>query len=321
MNVVVTGAAGFIGSNVVDALLAAGHAVRGIDNLSTGEREFLASASADSGFELHEVDLVHEPEAVKRITAGADAVIHLAANADVRFGWSNPGRDLEQNVVATHHVLEAARLGGVGRLLFSSTGSVYGEATVIPTPEDCPFPVQTSLYGASKLAAEGLIAAYAEGAGLSCSVFRFVSIMGRRYTHGHVVDFLRQLRKDPTSLVVLGDGHQRKSYLHVDDCVRAVLSRLPECPRYEVFNLGVDGYCTVRDSCAWICERLGLEPKITHTGGDRGWIGDNPFIYLDTAKMRATGWTTQHTIRDAVEATVDYLTANPWVVEREETRE
>lgn len=320
MNVVVTGAAGFIGSNVVDALLAAGNAVQGIDNLSTGEREFLASAAADSNFELHEVDLVHEPEAVKRILADADAVIHLAANADVRFGWSNPGRDLEQNVVATHHVLEAARLGGVGRVLFSSTGSVYGEAAVIPTPEDCPFPVQTSLYGASKLAAEGLIAAYAEGAGLSCSVFRFVSIMGRRYTHGHVVDFLRQLRKDPTNLVVLGDGYQRKSYLHVDDCVRAVLSRLPESPRYEVFNLGVDGYCTVRDSCAWICERLGLEPKITYTGGDRGWIGDNPFIYLDTARMRATGWTTRHTIREAVEATVDYLTANPWVVEREETR-
>lgn len=320
MNVVVTGAAGFIGSNVVDALLADGHAVQGIDNLSTGEREFLASALVNPDFELHELDLIDETESVKAILAGADAVIHLAANADVRFGWNHPSRDLEQNVLATHHVLEGARLGRVGRFLFSSTGSVYGEAAVIPTPEDCPFPVQTSLYGASKLAAEGLIAAYAEGAGLSCSIFRFVSIMGPRYTHGHVVDFLRQLRKDPANLLVLGDGYQRKSYLHVDDCVGALLSRLRKTPRYEVFNLGVDGYCTVRDSCAWICERLQLKPQITYTGGDRGWVGDNPFIYLDTTRMRATGWTSRHTIREAVESTVDYLTANPWVLDREETQ-
>jgi UDP-glucose 4-epimerase len=321
MKIVVTGAAGFIGSNVVDALLADGHTVRGIDNFSTGEREFLNSAGRSPNFSIHVLDLVQEPDAVAEIIAGTDAVIHFAANADVRFGWSNPDRDLEQNVIATHHVLESARRGNVGRLLFSSTGSVYGEATVIPTPEDCPFPVQTSLYGASKLAAEGLIAAYAEGAGLASTVFRFVSIMGPRYTHGHVVDFLKQLHKDPTQLVVLGDGYQRKSYLHVDDCVQAVLSRLPETPRFEVFNLGVDGYCTVRDSCSWICERLGLSPEITYTGGHRGWVGDNPFIYLDTANMRATGWATRYTIREAVESTVDYLAGNTWILEREETRE
>lgn len=320
MRVVVTGAAGFIGSNLVDALLAEGHDVSGIDNLSTGERSFLAEAHRSPRFKLHVLDLVNDVPAMADVIAGTDAVVHLAANADVRFGWSHPGRDLEQNVIVTHNVLEAARVGGVRRLLFSSTGSVYGEAQTIPTPEDCAFPVQTSLYGASKLAAEGLVAAYAEGAGLSATVFRFVSIMGPRYTHGHVVDFLRQLHKDGSKLVVLGDGMQRKSYLHVDDCVRAVLLRLHEEPKFEVFNLGVDDYCTVRDSVAWICARAGLDPELTFTGGDRGWVGDNPFIYLDTSRITAAGWTPTSTIREAVEATVDFLLDNVWVLEREEPR-
>lgn len=320
MRLVVTGAAGFIGSNVVDTLLADGHHICGIDNLSTGSLQFLDLAMSSPAFEMHQLDLVRDADTIVKLFEGRDAVIHLAANADVRFGWNHPGLDLEQNVIATHNVLEAVRLAGIPRLLFASTGSVYGEAAVIPTPEDCPFPVQTSLYGASKLAAEGLIAAYAEGAGISSTVFRFVSIMGPRYTHGHVVDFLRQLRADPTRLVVLGDGSQRKSYLHVHDCVRAVLSRLTERPRYEVFNLGVDDYCTVKASCAWICERVGAEPVISYTGGDRGWIGDNPFIYLDTARMRSTGWAPTRSIRQSVEDTVDYLMANTWVLERDQQR-
>ena len=321
MNVVVTGAAGFIGSNIVDALLEAGHDVAGIDNLSTGEPEFLAGAGSSPRFELHILDLLTDADAVKDVVAGTDAVIHLAANADVRFGWRHPRRDLEENVIVTHNVLEAARLGGVPRLLFASTGSVYGEASSLPTPEDCAFPIQTSLYGASKLAAEGFIAAYTEGADLSATVFRFVSIMGPRYTHGHVVDFLRQLRKDPGHLIVLGDGTQRKSYLHVDDCVRAVLSRLGEESGFDVFNLGVDDYCTVKDSVGWICERAGVEPDLTFTGGERGWVGDNPFIYLDISRIRATGWKPRWNIRQAVEATVDYLLDHPWVLDREERRE
>lgn len=320
MRVVVTGAAGFIGSNLVDALIGAGHDAVGIDNLSTGERAFLADAEGSPRFEFHSLDLVDDAGLLTGLVKGADAVVHLAANADVRFGWNDPRRDLEQNVLATHNVLEAVRTGGVPRFLFSSTGSVYGETTAIPTPEDCPFPVQTSLYGASKLAAEGLVAAYAEGPGLSSTVFRFVSIMGPRYTHGHVVDFLRQFRQDPTRLVVLGDGTQRKSYLHVEDCIAAIISRLSETPRFEVLNLGVDGFCTVRDSLGWICARAEVEPEISYTGGDRGWVGDNPFIYLDITRMRATGWEPTFSIRQAVESTVDYLLANPWVLDRKEGR-
>jgi UDP-glucose 4-epimerase len=314
MRVVVTGGAGFIGANLVDALLGAGHGVLVVDNLSTGHRAHLAAAAADPGFTLEECDLVADAGRLPAVIAGADAVIHLAANADVRFGWNHPTRDLEQNVVATQNVMEAMRATGVRRLLFSSTGSVYGESEVVPTPEDAPFPVQTSLYGASKAAAEGYIAAYAEAGHVDASVFRFVSVLGPRYSHGHVIDFVRQLLRDPTRLAILGDGSQRKSYMHVDDCVAAVTSRLAHTPRFEVFNLGVDGYCTVSESASWICARLGVSPTFEYSGGDRGWIGDNPFIYLDTARIRATGWTPAYGIRDAVEATVDYLVEHQWIL-------
>jgi UDP-glucose 4-epimerase len=266
VKVVVTGAAGFIGSNATDALLAAGHRVVGIDNFSTGSVRFLERAVGEPGFRLVTLDLLESGDALPDLFRGADAVIHLAANADVRFGWNTPDRDLKQNIVVTHNVLEGVRVAGVPRLLFSSTGSVYGEATVIPTPEDCPFPIQTSLYGASKLAGEGLIAAYAEGCGITTTVFRFVSIMGARYTHGHVVDFMRQLNEDPTKLTILGDGKQRKSYLDVTDCVAAILDRLPRTGGHEVYNLGVEDYCTVDQSAGWICERLGLRPDAGGSG-------------------------------------------------------
>ena len=315
MKVAVTGAAGFIGSSLVDALLTRGDDVVGLDNLSTGRREFLLESNKNDSFTLAELDLVTDNDLLPDVLRGCDAVVHLAANADVRFGWNAPRRDLEQNVVATINMLEAARATGVRRALFSSTGSVYGETPTIPTPEDAPFPMQTSLYGASKAAAEGYLGAYAEAGELSVTVFRFVSILGPRYTHGHVIDFVSQLRRDPTTLPVLGDGTQRKSYLDVTDCVGAVLSRLDQTPRFEVFNLGIDNYCTVRDSIGWITARLGVEPELKFAGGDRGWVGDNPFIFLDTTRIRATGWVPKYTIQEAVERTVDYLMANEWLLE------
>jgi UDP-glucose 4-epimerase len=238
-------------------------------------------------------------------------VFHLAANADVRFGTDHPRRDLEQNTIATWNVLEAMRTQGVRRIAFSSTGSVYGEATVIPTPEDCPFPVQTSLYGASKIAAEGLIQAYCEGFGMQSCIFRFVSIMGERYTHGHVFDFYKQLLEHPTELRVLGDGTQRKSYLYIQDCVDAILLALERASApVSIFNLGTDEYCQVSQSIQWICERLGLRPTLHYTGGDRGWIGDNPFIFLDCKRIRGLGWRPKLTIQQAVLRTVEYLQAN-----------
>jgi UDP-glucose 4-epimerase len=315
MRILVTGAAGFIGSNLVDELLEAGHTVVGFDNFSTGFAGFLQRAECSENFRLIRGDLL-QPQVLTEAVADADIVFHLAANADVRFGTEHPRRDLEQNVIATQNLLEAMRENGVRRIAFASTGSVYGEAKVFPTPEDAPFPIQTSLYGASKLAAEGLIAAYCEAFGLQGTVFRFVSILGERYSHGHVFDFCRMLRIDPGKLRILGNGRQRKSYLHVADCIAAMMTAVAHAnDKFAVYNLGTDEYCEVRDSVGWICERLSLRPELNYTGGDRGWIGDNPFIFLDCAKIRALGWRPRFSIRQGVEATVDYLLANPDVLE------
>jgi UDP-glucose 4-epimerase len=248
---------------------------------------------------------------------GVDLVAHLAANADVRFGLQHPGRDLEQNVIATWNVLEAMRKYNVRRMAFSSTGSVYGEPECFPTPEGCPFPVQTSLYGASKLSAEGMIEAYCEGYGMQGHIFRFVSILGERYTHGHVFDFYRQLLDHPDRLSVLGDGHQRKSYLYVQDCVDAILTAIEHSDgKVNIFNLGTDEYCEVNDSIRWICESLGLKPELDYSGGKRGWVGDSPFIFLDCSKIRALGWKPKLSIRDGVIITVEYLRRNHWVLDR-----
>lgn len=311
----VTGCAGFIGSTLVDRLLTDEHQVTGIDNFSTGQRKFIEKALTHPKFRLVEMDLLNL-DALKVAFEGNEAVFHLAANADVRFGTEHPRRDLEQNTIATYNVLEAMRANDIKRIAFSSTGSVYGEAKVIPTPEDAPFPVQTSLYGASKLAGEGLIAAYSEGFGFESWIFRFVSILGERYTHGHVFDFYRQLKSNPASLHVLGNGKQRKSYLYVQDCIDAILLSMDRAKgKVNIFNLGVDSYCEVNNSIQWICETLGVDPKLEYTGGDRGWIGDNPFIFLDTAKIRSLGWSPKLSIREGVVSTVEYLRANEWVFE------
>jgi len=315
----VTGAAGFIGSNLVDHLLASDHKVVGWDNFSTGQRRFVEAASPH--FRLIEGDNLDLAQ-LTRAMAGCDTVFHLAANADVRFGLEHPSKDLNQNTIATFNVLEAMRANGISRIAFSSTGSVYGEATVIPTPEDAPFPIQTSLYAASKVAGEGMIQAYCEGFGFEGYIFRFVSILGERYTHGHVFDFYKQLIDHPDQLKVLGDGNQRKSYLYVKDCLNAMLrvmnreTAAKAKHRCEVYNLGADEFCAVRDSISWICGHLGLHPKLEFTGGERGWVGDNPFIYLETAKIRETGWRNQLTIQAAVLKTLDWLGANTWVFEK-----
>jgi UDP-glucose 4-epimerase len=313
VRIFVTGAAGFVGSNLVDRLLADGHEVVGYDNFSTGREMFLDGARASSAFTLHTADLLDQASLTSAMR-GCELVFHLAANADVRFGPDRPRKDLEQNTVATANVLEAMRSAGAGAIAFASTGSVYGESLVIPTPEDAPFPVQTSLYGASKLAAEGLIAAYAEAFGVKAYIFRFVSILGERYTHGHVFDFYGQLRAHPEVLQVLGDGSQRKSYLYVKDCIEAMLLAVRQAQgRVNIFNLGTDEYCTVRQSIQWITEELQLQPRLEFAGGDRGWVGDNPFIFLDCRKIRNLCWRPALSIRESIIQTVRYLAGNQFL--------
>lgn len=313
MHYFITGCAGFIGSSLVDRLLGEGQSVTGFDNFSTGQEEFLKHAVGSPKFRMIRGDLL-DAEALILAVKGVDFVFHLAANADVRFGTQHPRKDLEQNAIATSNVLEAMRANGVTRIAFSSTGSVYGEPTVFPTPETAPFPIQTSLYGASKISAESLISAYSEGFGFNGIVFRFVSILGERYTHGHVFDFCKQLCANPTTLRVLGNGKQRKSYLYVQDCIDAMLLATRTCTsKFHIFNLGTDHYCEVNDSIGWICEQLKVTPEKVFAGGERGWIGDSPFIFLDCSKIRALGWQPKLKIREGVIQTVKYLQRERWV--------
>lgn len=318
MRILVTGGAGFIGSNLVDRLLQDGHDVVAYDNLSTGFPEFLTAARQAANFRFIEGDLLDRPT-LARAMQGIEQVFHLAANADVRFGTDHPGRDLEQNTIATFNVLEAMRLNGTTGIAFSSTGSIYGEPATFPTPENAPFPIQTSLYGASKLAGEGLIAAYCEGFGFKAHIFRFVSVLGERYTHGHVFDFFKHLKDDSSVLPILGDGNQRKSYIYVQDCIDGILTAIAHAQeKVNIFNIGTDGVCRVRDSVGWICDHLSVTPELRFGGGSRGWIGDSPFIHLDIAKLQGLGWQPKVTIREGIVKTLSWLQANEWVFERRE---
>jgi UDP-glucose 4-epimerase len=313
--VLITGGAGFIGSTVADRLLDDGIQVAILDDFRTGRREFIAGA-LERGAELFEGDIL-DRDLLDRAVAGCDTVFHLQANADVRHGLEHPQRDLHQNTIATSNVLEAMRAAGAKRICFSSTGSVYGEPDVFPTPERAPFPVQTSLYAASKIAGEGMIGAYAHGYGFTGIIFRFVSLLGERYTHGHVIDFYRALKRDPARLYVLGDGRQEKSYLYVQDCVEAMLTAVAhhgDEPGAHVYNLGTDATVVVDDSIAIITDHMGVAPEIEKEGGLRGWAGDSPLIHLDTTKIRSLGWTPTLTIPEAIERTLDWFETEPAIV-------
>ncbi len=305
----VTGGAGFIGSHFVDEALGRGHSVVAFDDLSTGRETFLKSAKANPKFRLVIGDIRENSQIVGACQDfKPDWIVHFAANADVRQGLERPRRDLDYNINGTWNVLDACQKSGCKQFLFSSTGSVYGEPEIFPTPETCPFPIQTSLYGASKAAGEGLISAYSFGFGINAIVFRFVSIMGPRYTHGHVVDFAEKLRQDPSQLPILGNGKQLKSYLHTKDLMRGVwLTIESDLKGFNVFNIGHDDAITVDQSVDYICEYLKLNPKRVYGGGDRGWVGDSPRIQLDTSKLKKLGWSAQLSLKEAVTDTIRYL--------------
>lgn len=312
-NVVVTGGAGFIGSHVADALLARGASVTVYDNFSTGFREFLPKHEK---CRVVEGDLLHQKR-LDEAMRGAHFVFHLAANADIKDNLKEPRKCIDQNIVATQNVLEAMRVAGVREVAFSSTGSVYGDAGVIPTPEDAPFPVQTSIYATSKVAAEGLLSSYALGYDFRTWVFRFVSLLGPRYTHGHVMDFWRKLKRDPSRLEVLGNGKQKKSYLYVSDCVAAMLTAVDKArDGINVFNLGHEDWIDVDASIRIITRTMGVTPRLEYAGGDRGWVGDSPKILLDTKRIKSLGWAPTKTIEESIVETLKFLTANPWAEKR-----
>jgi UDP-glucose 4-epimerase len=312
--VCITGGAGFIGSNLADRLIDQGVEVAIIDNFRTGRREFVADALTRPGVRLIEGDVL-DMDSLEDAFAGCDWVFHLQANADVRRGFEHPRRDLEQNTIATANVLEAMRAQGVSRIAFSSTGAMYGEPDVFPTPEDVAYPIQNSLYGASKVAGEGMISAYATGYGFTGVIFRFAAILGERYIHGHLYDFYCALKRDPTRLRVLGDGNQNKSFLYVQDCIDAMLTaaeRHREQPGAHIYNLGTDETVLIREEARTVAEHLALEPRLEYAGGRGGWLGDSPLIYLDTTRIRGLGWQPQLTIREGVLRTLRWLDANEY---------
>ena len=235
----------------------------------------------------------------------------------MRFGLKHTKKDINQNIIVTHKILEAMRKNNVKKIMFSSTGSVYGESNQIPTRENAPFPVQTSLYGASKISAEGLISAYCEGFNFKSYIFRFVSILGKRYSHGHVFDFVKKLRKNNKKLYVLGDGNQRKSYLNIDDCINAIYKSMNYFnDKINIINLGTNNSLTVKESIKIICDNLKCKPKLFFKGGRRGWVGDSPLIFLDIKKLRKSGWKPKFTIKQSIKITTKYLLDNQWILKR-----
>jgi UDP-glucose 4-epimerase len=315
MKVLVTGGAGFIGSHLVDELVRRKNQVIVYDNLSTGFRRHLQKG-LDSGLvELVQADIL-DGESLARAMEGVGSVFHLAANADVRGGKADRNVDLEQNIVGTHRVLEAMVKTGVKSIVFTSSATVYGEPDLFPTPEDYA-PLQTSLYGASKLAAEAIIQAYSEYFGITSHIFRFVSWIGERYSHGVVFDFVNKLRSNPEEMEILGDGNQKKSYLHVEDGVRGIFQAVENLKDLKnVLNLGHVEYMNVTDLAQIVCEEMGLKHvAFRYGGGIRGWIGDSPFVHLDISKIKAAGFAPKVTIEEGIRRTTRYLLQNPWILD------
>ncbi len=307
--ILVTGCAGFVGSHLVDFYLHKNFKVIGIDNFNTGRIENLNKALSNRKFKLVKADLLKNNNLGKYFK-NVDLVCHLAANADVRFGPDNPKRDLEQNLIVTSNVLELMRKNSVKKIIFSSTGSVYGEAKQFPTPEDAKFPIQTSFYAASKLACEGLISSYAEAYNFKCWIFRFVSLLGPRYSHGHVIDFYYKIKKN-NKLEVLGNGKQNKSYIHIYDCINAMhVSYKFFRKKINIINIGNNYSITVKQSLEQIQKILKSKIKPIFQNKSRGWIGDNPYILLSTKKLRTSGWKPKYSIMDSISDTLDYLKKN-----------
>lgn len=316
MRAIITGGAGFIGSSMADFLLGKGWSVTAVDDFSAGHKRFIRHNLGNPRYRLIEHDLKQQRGLAAHFE-GHDIVFHFAANADVKGGKDNPVVDLHEGCIVTSNVLEAARANGIKRFVYSSTGSVYGEATVFPTPEDAPFPIQTSMYAASKLYGEGLISAYCEAYDMRAWIFRFVSILGERYTHGVVFSFYKQLREHPDRLEFLSDGTPSKSYLYVGDCIEGMWTAIRNAnEKVNVLNLGNAEEISVKEIADIVTARLGHNDVEYVYGEDaHGWIGDNPRISLDIARMRGLGWQPKLPIRDAIVRTLDYFEENDWVLE------
>jgi len=307
MKALVTGGAGFIGSHLIDALLSKGYEVSCIDNFSSGKREFIEHNL--ERIELYEGDLLRQQDISKAID-GCDVVFHLAANPDVRIGAINTRTHLDNGILATYNLLEEMRRKDINKIVFTSSSTVYGEASVIPTPENYGPLIPISLYGAAKLAAEALISSYCHTFDMEAIIYRFANVVGPRSTHGVIYDFIKKLRKNPQELEILGDGKQRKSYLYVDDCIDAMLFGMEKAKeKVEIFNIGSEDWVEVKEIADIVSEEMGLKPEYRFTGGidGRGWKGDVKFMRLDISKLKNMGWKPKYSSREAIRLTAKWL--------------
>lgn len=307
MKIVVTGGAGFIGSHAVDALVLGGHEVTVLDNLSSGDIEFLSDS--DGRFVFMEGD-ARDPAILDAAFAGADSVWHFAANPEVRTGETDPGAHYDLNVAMTWQVLEAMRRNGVKNLVFTSTSTVYGNAEIMPTPENYGPLLPISVYGGAKLACEALIASFAGTFDINALLFRFANVVGPRSNHGVTYDFVNKLRADPGILTVLGDGTQNKSYVHVADTVAGMLYAFANAPAgVHPYNVGSAGGITVTELAGIVSSAMGLTPKLEYTGGNggAGWKGDVKFMGLSIEKMQQLGWQPAMSSSEAIHDTALWL--------------
>jgi UDP-glucose 4-epimerase len=306
----VTGGAGFIGSHLVDRLLAEGYEVTAYDKLALGRSEWLERVLRNSRFSLAQADML-DLDALTSAMGGHEVVCHLGANTDIPGGAANPQLDLKNCTIATSNVLEAMAASGIRKLIFASSAAVYGETPVRPTPEDVGPLLPISPYGAAKLACEGLISAYCHLHAIQAWMFRFANVVGGRMGHGVIFDFVRKLQKDPHVLEILGDGEQKKNFFLVDDCVDGMLFAFRHAQEpCGVFNLGSESSLRVTDVARITVEEMGLsDTEFRYTGGQRGWPGDVPIYVHDVSKMRGLGWAAKHSAVEAVRIAVKRLTA------------
>lgn len=308
MKVLVTGGAGFIGSHLIDALVDKNEIVC-MDNFSSGKMEFIKQ-NLDK-IELVKGDLLYRND-IKKAIKDIDIVFHLAANPDVRLGAIDTNIHFQQNIVATYNLLEEMRIAGVKKIVFTSSSTVYGEASIIPTPENYGPLVPISLYGASKLAAEALITAYCHTFDMEAKIYRFANVVGPRSTHGVIYDFINKLRKNPKELEILGDGSQKKSYLYIDDCIDAMLFGLKSNKKVEIFNIGSEDWINVKKIAEIVSQEMNLNPKFIFTGGvdGRGWKGDVKIMRLAIDKLKKLGWKPRYNSEQAVRLTAKWMVEN-----------
>jgi len=304
----VTGGAGFIGSHLTEKLLAEGNRVTVYDNLASGRTENIEQHSGAENFRFIQADLLDE-STLKRVMKAHDIVWHLGANTDIPTGNKVTDLDLRNCTIATRNVLEAMRENNINYLLFASTACVYGDAPPVALSEGFGPLLPINLYGAGKLACEGLISAYCHLFDIRAWIFRFANVVGARMGHGVIYDFIQKLKRNPEELEILGDGNQEKPFFLVEDCIEGMLCAFrdstDEC---SIYNLGVDSVTRVTSIAKIVADEMGLQNvRFKYTGGRQGWPGDAPIIHFNVERMKAMGWQAKHTSDEAVRIAIRRL--------------